>query len=69
LLGLIVEGAVIGLVVTLLPKVPLGKTTADTRPSLAPPDPASVERRLDAAARQLLQRLSEWAEATFKPQH
>lgn len=40
--GLIVEGAVIGLVVTLLPKVQLGKPAvpreeaADKRPSLAP---------------------------------
>jgi hypothetical protein len=40
--GLIVEGVVIGLVVTLLPKVQLGKpaspanAAADQRPSLAP---------------------------------
>ncbi len=43
LAGLIVEGAVIGLVVTLLPKIPLGPSlaafpgqAADRRPSLAP---------------------------------
>ena len=43
--GLIVEGAVIGLIVTLLPKLPLGGTgshgpreeVANQRPSLAPP--------------------------------
>jgi hypothetical protein len=74
--GLIVEGAVIGLVVTLLPKIQLGPPpqAADQRPSLAPPwrtavnrppaqpsdDPAYVERRLDQAGQDLLNGMADY---------
>jgi len=50
--GLIVEGAVIGLVVALLPKLPLGSSAAaptsevaDQRPSLAPTRPPTRTQR------------------------